>query len=156
MIEHRMKTKILMVCLGNICRSPLAEGIMRSKLDEDRFLVDSAGTGSWHIGKAPDRRSVAVARKHGIDIAGQRARQFSMADFEAFDHIYAMDGSNYDDLIALAPNALAKGKVKMIANEAFDGQNIDVPDPYYGTEKDFEKVYSLLDQICTEIASKMT
>jgi len=143
-----------MVCLGNICRSPLAEGILKSKLDEKYFFVDSAGIGNWHQGEAPDQRSIEIARKHGVDISNQKARQFSITDFDIFDHIYAMDQNNYNDLIALAPNQKAKNKVKMIANEVFENQNIEIPDPYWGTTNDFEHVYQMLDKICNKIAEK--
>jgi len=105
-----MKTKILMVCLGNICRSPLAEGILSSKLNKNIFFVDSAGIGSWHQGEAPDQRSINVAKKHGIDISHQRARQFSVADFDVFDHIYVMDSNNYKYVISLAPSQEVKKK----------------------------------------------
>jgi len=150
-----MKTKILMVCLGNICRSPLAEGILRSKLDENYFFVDSAGIGNWHQGETPDQRSIEVARKHGLDISNQKARQFSTTDFDIFDYIYAMDQNNYNNLIALSQNQQAKNKVKMIANEIFENQNIEIPDPYWGTIDDFEYVYQMLDKICTKIVEKL-
>lgn len=149
-----MATKILMVCLGNICRSPLAEGIMRSKLSED-FIVDSAGTGGWHAGELPDKRSVATAKSKGLDITNQRARQFKKSDFDTFDHIFVMDNSNYKDVMALAPNEEAKSKVKLILNEIFPGENVDVPDPYYGGQDGFENVYNMLDQACEEIARKL-
>ncbi|WP_445712889.1 low molecular weight protein-tyrosine-phosphatase [Flavobacterium sp.] len=149
-----MATKILMVCLGNICRSPLAEGIMHSKLSED-FIVDSAGTGGWHAGELPDKRSVATAKSKGLDITNQRARQFKKSDFDTFDHIFVMDNSNYKDVMALAPNEEAKSKVKLILNEIFPGENVDVPDPYYGGQDGFENVYNMLDQACEEIARKL-
>ncbi|WP_445720304.1 low molecular weight protein-tyrosine-phosphatase [Flavobacterium sp.] len=149
-----MATKILMVCLGNICRSPLAEGIMRSKLSED-FIVDSAGTGGWHAGELPDKRSVATAKSKGLDITNQRARQFKKSDFDTFDHIFVMDNSNYKDVMALAPNEEAKSKVKLILNEIFPGENVDVPDPYYGGQDGFENVYNMLDKACEEIARKL-
>lgn len=148
-----MSVKILMVCLGNICRSPLAEGIMRSKLPEN-FLVDSAGTGGWHVGELPDKRSISTAKNKGIDITNQRARQFEITDFDAFDYIYVMDNSNYKDIIALAPNEEKKSKVKLILNELFPNENKDVPDPYYGAADGFENVYTMLDQACKEIARK--
>jgi|JI6StandDraft_1071083.scaffolds.fasta_scaffold143295_2 protein-tyrosine phosphatase len=148
-----MPVKILMVCLGNICRSPLAEEIMRSKLPTD-FIVDSAGTGDYHIGKLPDKRSIAIAKKNGLDLTNQRARQFKIADFSTFDYIFVMDNSNYKDVIALAPNEDAKSKVKLILNELFPNKNCDVPDPYYGENDGFEKVYALLDLACAEIANK--
>jgi len=149
-----MATKILMVCLGNICRSPLAEGIMRSKLSED-FIVDSAGTGGWHAGEFPDKRSISTAKNRGLDITNQRARQFKKSDFDTFDHIFVMDNSNYKDVLALAPNEEAKSKVKLILNEIFPGENVDVPDPYYGGQDGFENVYNMLDQACEEIARKI-
>ena len=143
-----------MVCLGNICRSPLAEGIMRSKLSED-FIVDSAGTGGWHAGELPDKRSIATAKNRGLDITNQRARQFKKNDFEIFDHIFVMDNSNYKDVLALAPNEEAKSKVKLILNEIFPNENVDVPDPYYGGQDGFENVFDMLDQACEEIARKL-
>ena len=149
-----MASKILMVCLGNICRSPLAEGIMRSKLSED-FTVDSAGTGGWHAGELPDKRSIATAKNRGLDITNQRARQFKKSDFEIFDHIFVMDNSNYKDVLALAPNEEAKSKVKLILNEIFPNENVDVPDPYYGGQDGFENVFDMLDQACEEIARKL-
>ncbi|WP_288983801.1 low molecular weight protein-tyrosine-phosphatase [uncultured Flavobacterium sp.] len=149
-----MSVKILMVCLGNICRSPLAEGIMRSKLTKD-FVVDSAGTGSWHAGELPDKRSISTAKNRGLDITNQRARQFKKSDFDIFDHIFVMDNSNYKDVLALAPNEEAKSKVKLILNELFPGKNVDVPDPYYGGQDGFENVFDMLDQACEEIARKL-
>ncbi len=143
-----------MVCLGNICRSPLAEGIMRSKLTKD-FVVDSAGTGSWHAGELPDKRSISTAKNRGLDITNQRARQFKKSDFDIFDHIFVMDNSNYKDVLALAPNEEAKSKVKLILNELFPGENVDVPDPYYGGQDGFENVFDMLDQACEEIARKL-
>jgi protein-tyrosine phosphatase len=149
-----MASKILMVCLGNICRSPLAEGIMRSKLSND-FIVDSAGTGGWHAGELPDKRSIATAKNKGLDITNQRARQFKISDFESFDYIYVMDNSNYKDVIALAPNEEAKSKVKLILNEIFPGENVDVPDPYYGGQDGFENVFNMLNEACDVIAGKL-
>ena len=149
-----MASKILMVCLGNICRSPLAEGIMRSKLSED-FIVDSAGTGGWHAGELPDKRSISTAKGRGLDITNQRARQFKKSDFDTFDYIFVMDNSNYKDVLALAPNEVAKSKVKLILNEIFPGENVDVPDPYYGGQDGFENVFDMLDQACEEIARKL-
>lgn len=143
-----------MVCLGNICRSPLAEGIMRSKLSDD-FIVDSAGTGGWHAGELPDKRSIATAKNRGLDITNQRARKFTKNDFETFDYIFAMDNSNYKDVLALAPNEEAKSKVKLILNEIFPNENVDVPDPYYGGQDGFENVFDMLDKACEEIARKL-
>lgn len=150
-----MPIKILMVCLGNICRSPLAEGILSSKLPSDKFFVDSAGTGSWHIGHSPDKRSIAVAQHHNISISNQKGRQFNVKDFDTFDYIYAMDISNYDEILALAKNDAQKSKVQMILNELFPGENVDVPDPYYGLANGFENVYQMLDEACNIIAKKL-
>ena len=147
-------TKILMVCLGNICRSPLAEGILKSKLDSN-FIVESAGTAAYHVGNKPDPRSIAVARQNGLNITNQRARKFIKQDFEDFDIIYAMDNSNYQNIIALAENDQQKEKVKLILNESFPDKNLDVPDPYYGGEKGFENVYNMLDNTCEIIAKRI-
>ncbi|WP_289045311.1 low molecular weight protein-tyrosine-phosphatase [uncultured Olleya sp.] len=147
-------TKILMVCLGNICRSPLAEGILKSKLD-NTYIVDSAGTSSYHIGNKPDPRSITTAQKHNIDITKQRARQFTKQDFLDFDIIYAMDNSNYDNILALAENETDKSKVKLILNESFPNKNLDVPDPYYGGNNGFEKVYTLLNDACQKISKTL-
>ena len=150
-----MPVKILMVCLGNICRSPLAEGILQSKLPRDKFEVDSAGTGDWHAGECPDHRSVATAKGRGLDISKQKARQIRVSDFEEFDHIYVMDSSNLKNVTALAPNAEAKAKVKMMMDEIFPGEKIDVPDPYFGGPEGFEKVYDMLDEACNLVAAKL-
>jgi protein-tyrosine phosphatase len=149
-----MAAKILMVCLGNICRSPLAEGILRSKLPGD-FFVDSAATGNWHIGKAPDPRSIAEARKNGLNISNLKGRQFSTQDFTDFDFIYVMDNQNYRDVVGLAQNELQKEKVHLILEELFPGEKVDVPDPYYGGQDGFESVYAMLEEACELIASKL-
>ena len=140
-----------MVCLGNICRSPLAEGILKSKLPNDRFTIDSAGTAAYHIGSKPDSRSIAVAYKYGIDITNLRGRQFEYKDFDAFDLIYAMDESNYNHIIAMAKNKDEASKVKLILNVIASGENLSVPDPYYGGDQGFENVYQMLNQACEKI-----
>ncbi len=147
-----MKTKILMVCLGNICRSPLAEGILANKLPNDKFYIDSAGTASYHVGSKPDQRSIKVASKNKIDISVQKARKFIVEDFEKFDIIYAMDLSVYKDIISLSNSDSDKSKVKLILDEIFPGENMDVPDPFYGSEFGFESVYKMLDMACEKIA----
>lgn len=144
-----------MVCLGNICRSPLAEGILKSKVDSSKVFVDSAGTGHWHVGNRPDSRSIDIARKNNIDITYQRGRQFTARDFDEFDIIYAMDNSNRDNILALAQNDEQRSKVKLILDEIFPGENVDVPDPYYGGTTGFENVYKMLDQACDVIVSKL-
>ncbi len=140
--------RVLMVCLGNICRSPLAEGILRAKANKKGWAmeVDSAGTGGWHAGEAPDRRSQKVAANHGIDISNQKARKFKSQDFDEFDLILAMDTENMKDLLLLAPNEKARNKVKLILNYLNPTKNQNVPDPYYGQMADFEMVFNLLDQ----------
>lgn len=144
-----------MVCLGNICRSPLAEGILASKLPKNKFTVDSAGTGSWHKGHSPDDRSIAVAKKNKINISNQKGRQFSNADFDTYDYIYVMDNSNYDDVIELAENQEQKQKVQLILNELFPNEKVDVPDPYFGLPNGFEIIYNMLDDVCEIIAKKL-
>lgn len=146
--------KVVMVCLGNICRSPLAEGILQSKVSENIF-VDSAGTANYHVGELPDKRSIAVAKKHGIDISKQRCNHFSVKHFEEFDHIYVMDKSNYENVIQLAPSEKAKQKVKLILNESHPNQNLEVPDPYYGGDEGFENVFQMLNEACNVIANKL-
>lgn len=147
-------TKILMVCLGNICRSPLAEGILKSKLPKHSFIIDSAGTSNYHIGELPDKRSIQVAKKYGIDITDQRGRQFKVSDFDEFDLIYVMDISNYQNVISLARNNYDKNKVKLILNE-LDNDLKNVPDPYYGGDSGFENVFQLLNHACDRISQKL-
>jgi protein-tyrosine phosphatase len=150
-----MKTRVLMVCLGNICRSPLAEGILKSKLNSHPVEVDSAGTSNYHIGDLPDSRSISVGKRYGVDITDQRGRQFETSDYDRFDLIYVMDNSNYRDVLSLARNEDDKKKVKLILNEIFPEENVDVPDPYHGGELGFENVYKMLDEACEIIASKL-
>ena len=150
-----MPVKVLMVCLGNICRSPLAEGILASKLPKNNFIVDSAGTGSWHVGHAPDKRSIAVAKKNGLNIENQKGRQFKIADFNDFDYIYVMDSSNYNDIIELAKTEEHKNKVHLILNELFPNENVDVPDPYFGATNGFDNVYQMLNEVTEIIAKKL-
>jgi protein-tyrosine phosphatase len=125
---------ILMVCLGNICRSPLAEGILVKKGIKNKLNinVDSAGIAAYHVGEKPDPRSIKTAKIHEIDISKQKARQFSVKDFDTFDVIYAMDVSNYNNINTLAINQDQKNKVKLILNEMHPNSNASVPDPYYG------------------------
>ena len=147
--------KVLMVCLGNICRSPLAEGILRSKLPENNFIIDSVGTANYHIGNTPDKRSIAVAKKYGIDISNLKGRQFSINDYDDFDLIYVMDESNYTNVVKLARNEEDINKVKFILNEIYPDQNYSVQDPYYGGESGFENIYKILDEACSNIANNL-
>ena len=148
-------TSILMVCLGNICRSPLAHGILESKLPSDLFYVDSAGTANYHVGDTPDHRSIAVAKLNGIDISKQRGRQFNVSDFDTFDYIYTMDDSNYQNVISLARNNNDIAKVKCILEVDSSTQSTHVPDPYYGDISDFESVFQVLDKACNTLSKRL-
>lgn len=145
-----------MVCLGNICRSPLAEGILKSKINSDKIFVDSAGTGAYHVGNLPDPRSIEVAAKHNIDITNQMARKFSIDDFDIFDYIYVMDESNYQNIVNLSRNIEDKSKVDMILNHVYPNENISVPDPYYGGKKGFDNVFEMLNEACEIIKDKLS
>ena len=144
-----------MVCLGNICRSPLAQGILESKVNADEVFVDSAGTAAYHVGNLPDERSIEVAQKYGINLRDQRARKFTKEDFKNFDVIYAMDSSNYQNILMLASSKEDEHKVKMILNEVNPNGNESVPDPYYGGKQGFENVYQMLDEACDIIVKKL-
>jgi len=148
--------KILMVCLGNICRSPLAEGILQDKAAKAGldWTIESAGTNGCHIGDAPHPLSQKVAKLNGIDISGQQARQFLPEDFENFDMIYALAGDVMSDIRRIARNKFDVTKIDLLMNELHPGQNIDVPDPWWGTEPGYHKVYKLIDQVCEAIIAK--
>lgn len=149
--------KILMVCLGNICRSPLAEGVMRQMATENGldWQIDSAGTGAYHVGELPDSRSVAVARKYGLDITNQRARQFKRADLEQYDLILAMDRTNFNNILRLANSDEQRSKVRMILNYIAPNQNQSVPDPYWD-DNGFEQVYQMLYEACEAVLEAHT
>tara|TARA_B100000768_G_C11239463_1_gene358809 strand:- start:646 stop:1095 length:450 start_codon:yes stop_codon:yes gene_type:complete len=147
--------KILMVCLGNICRSPLAEGILAHKTQHLDVTVESAGTAGYHIGKLPDKRSIEIANKYEIDISNQKARQFSRADFDEFDIIYAMDTNNFAHLTSLAENQNERDKIRMILNEIKPESFDSVPDPYYGGDNGFHIVYNMLDKACNKIITQI-
>ena len=142
--------KILMVCLGNICRSPLAEGILQHMISERSlpWQVDSAGTASYHVGNSPDARSIKTAKENGIDISTQRSRQLMVSDFGKFDLILAMDAENYNNIKRLMPKNV-NTKVEMILNYSHPGENRQVPDPYY--EGGFDKVYDMLYEACDKV-----
>ena len=149
--------KILMVCLGNICRSPLADGLMRKKVQEHKLdvYVDSAGTANYHVGGAPDERMTQTARRKGVDISKLQARQFVVSDFDAFDIIYVMDRSNYDNVVRLARNEADRNKVQLILELLPNKTEIEVPDPYYGGQDGFEHVFDLLNRATDVIIEKM-
>jgi protein-tyrosine phosphatase len=140
--------RVLMVCLGNICRSPMADGWLRHKVKKHGLSieVDSAGTANYHVGAKPDHRMVRLSQEYGVSINELRARQFSVADFDNYDIIFAMDKSNEQNILRLARNEADKQKVKLFLNELYPNQDLEVPDPYYGTDMNFKEVIELLDQ----------
>lgn len=139
-----------MVCLGNICRSPLAEGVMQHLADKHGlgWHIDSAGTGGWHVGEGPDRRSVRAAQNNGIDISKQICRKFRKSDFDEFDHIFVMDKNNYADVLAMAPDEVAANKVKLLLGDK------EVPDPYYD-DNQFQPVFEMINVGCEDIIKKL-
>lgn len=139
------KGNVLMVCLGNICRSPLAHGIFEKLSKEFSITVDSAGTASYHIGSSPDPRSIKIAIKHGIDISNQRARQFTRSDFDSFDHIFVMDRQNLRNVLKLSQTEAERNKVKLLLT------NEEVEDPYYGGDKGFEIVFDKIEKASKDI-----
>ena len=149
--------KILMVCLGNICRSPLADGLLRQKVQENGLgvFVDSCGTSSYHVGQLPDVRMMAKAKEHGYDLSDLKARQFIKADFKDFDVIYVMDTSNFNNVIKLADSEADRSKVKFFLNELYPAQNMAVPDPYFGGEQGFEDVFKLVDETTDMIIERI-
>ena len=150
--------RLLVVCLGNICRSPMAEGALRARLATSplagRVRVDSAGTGGWHAGEPPDRRAIACARGHGVDISGQRARQLSARDFEAFDWILCADRANVRDVLRLAP-AARRERVALLLEWAGIPAGGEVPDPYTGGPEDFQRVWRLVDSAAQAVVARL-
>jgi protein-tyrosine phosphatase len=153
------KTKVLFICLGNICRSPIAEGTFRSILAQrgfsSQFTIDSAGLGSWHIGSPPDVRAQAAMRARGIDISGQRARRICAEDFTAFDLILAMDRSNRDGLLKLAPRD-RRDKIKLLLEYAPNLSVQEIPDPFFGDAEGFDYVCQLIDAACRGLFVSLT
>jgi protein-tyrosine phosphatase len=146
-----------MVCLGNICRSPLADGILLRKIKAQKLdaIVDSAGTANYHIGKAPDARMIRTAAMHGTALDFLRARQFSATDFQNFDHILVMDKTNYNNVVALAKTEADQKKVNFFLDYLHPNQKSEVPDPYYGSLEDFEAVYQLVDNATDALIQKL-
>lgn len=145
--------KILMVCLGNICRSPLAEGILQDKAFKAglKWSVESAGTNSYHTGEPPHRFSQKIAKLNGIDISSQRARRFSPDDFTVYDKIYALAEDVLEEMKRIATNKFDASKVDVLLNELYPGKNLDVPDPYYGGEEGYHEVYEMINKTCDRI-----
>lgn len=150
--------KILMVCLGNICRSPLAEGILQDKAFKAglNWSIESAGTNSYHTGEPPHPLSQKIAKLNGIDICQQRARRFVAEDFEVYDKIYALAADVLDDIKRISKKKFDATKVDLLMNELYPGKNRDVPDPYYGTEPGYHEVYKMIDEVCDAIINKYT
>jgi len=151
-------TKILMVCLGNICRSPLAEEVMRSKIKKYglKAEVDSCGIGGWHVGEPPDYRAQKTALKNGLDISDQKCRKIRLNDFDDFDVVYAMDNEIFRSLSQMSmPARKAQEKIKLFMNELYPNENRPVPDPYSGGMSEFEEVWEMIDACCEEIARRM-
>ena len=148
--------KILFVCLGNICRSPLAEGIMLKLITEKELdlQVDSAGTAKFHVGEAPDARTISNAKNHDVNLTALRARQFTEKDFDEFDAIYVMDNSNMTHVLALAKNETQSQKVELFLNTLHPNKQMEVPDPYFGGDEGFEDVYNLVYAACEKITEK--
>ncbi len=148
--------KILMICLGNICRSPLAEGILQQKADSRslHWQIDSAGTAGYHVGEPPHHLSQKVAKLNGVDISSQQCRQFAAEDMNDFDRIYVMDADNYAEVKRMSGRYWQPGKVSLLLDELYPGEKKNVPDPWYGTEKDYHEVFGMIDKACEQIIYK--
>jgi len=151
------KTRVLFVCLGNICRSPIAEGAFQARVDaqdlSDTFYIDSAGTGGYHVGEGPDPRSVEIAQKHGVDIGQQRSRQLTPGDLDTFDYVVAMDSSNFRNINRLSRHT-PKAQVSLMLDET-GGVQRDVPDPYYGGRQGFSNVWDMVDAACSKLLERI-
>ena len=147
--------KIMMVCLGNICRSPMADGLMRKKVAEHQLdiVIESAGTGGWHVDDSPDERMQKTGEENGVPIAHLRGRQFKTSDFDEFDRIYVMDQSNYANVVQLARNVEDKNKIGLMLNGLHPGSDMEVPDPYFGGNDGFQRVFEMLDD-ATDVLMK--
>lgn len=150
--------KILMVCMGNICRSPIAHGLLLHKCEQIglNWEIDSAGTSNWHEGELPNPKSIAVMKQNGIDITQQRSRPICKEDLAHYDLLFVMDGSNFEEVVNMANNESEIAKVKWILNEVSPGLNRAVPDPYGHSEKEYQEVYTLLDEATDKIIERLT
>ena len=159
MADARPATRLLVICLGNICRSPMAEGLLRARIEDSplrgQVQLDSVGTGDWHVGQPPDPRAIATMRRHGIDIASLRARQLAEDDFRAFDWLLCADRSNLRDLHARAPTDLGKRASLLLDWAEMAGGNLEVPDPYTGGDREFEQVFQLLDRAAAGVVTRL-
>jgi protein-tyrosine phosphatase len=149
--------KILFVCLGNICRSPLAEGIFKSKTEKAglHWEIDSAGTAGYHVGESPHRLSQKTAKSYGVDISNQKCRQFNAADMDNFDKIYCMDSDNYNEVKRISGSKWDATKTALLLESLYPGKNKSVPDPWYGEEPDYQKVYLLIERACVSILEEV-
>ena len=151
--------RVLFLCLGNICRSPLAEGVFRKKIEEaglaEQFEIDSAGTGPWHAGEPPDARMRATARKNGVDLSAIRGRQLTKADLDRFDHIFAMDKSNLHDALFLDPGGDHGTRIRLFREFDPDPGDYQVPDPYYGGPSGFDHVYAIVDRTAQALLERL-
>ena len=145
-----------MVCLGNICRSPLAEGILQDKAGKAglNWVIESAGTNGYHTGEPPHHLSIKVAKQNGIDIGDQRSRHFTAKDNETYDIVYAMAADVLEDMKRIAQKNFDTKKVNLFLNELYPGQNKDVPDPWYGTEPGYHEVFNIINDACDSIIKK--
>ena len=150
--------RILMVCLGNICRSPLADGLLRHLVQKNglEWVVDSAGTANYHIGSPPDERMVATAKKHGVSLSSLKARQFTPADFTQFDRIYVMDRSNYKNVLNHAKTAAERDKVHFLLDHLYPNLQKEVPDPYYGSQEGFDEVFHLVEKAVNQLLKDLS
>jgi protein-tyrosine phosphatase len=149
------KTSVLFVCLGNICRSPLAQGVFENKLENkkiaEKFFVDSCGTGSWHVGEKPHKGSIAIARQYGVNIENQRARDLNLSDFKKFEWIIAMDSQNLRDIESLASDS--KARIHLLREFDTQKDSMDVPDPYY--TGGFQQVFDIIDRSCDKLLERI-
>jgi protein-tyrosine phosphatase len=156
--SETFRTSVLFVCLGNICRSPLAEGVFQHLVEEaglsNRFEIDSAGTGAWHVGEPPDARATMVASQHGVHLAS-RARQVTESDLDHFEYVVAMDHDNLRNLERMAATCGSEAQIELLRRSDADGTGKEVPDPYYGGASGFETVYEMVHRSCVGLLDRV-